>query len=142
MPYTLNPLDPAQPLDADKALVLGGEMRGVKNFIGCIPQNAISANYTLVAADAGKDVFHPATDAVARTWLIPDNSSVPYRVGAVITLSVEHGAGTISLAMAGTDTMRLVPTGTLGTRTLPANSVSTLKKVTATSWQLVTNGGS
>ena len=46
-----------------------------------IPQNSQSAAYTLVLADAGKHIFHPSTDANARTYTIPANSSVAYTIG-------------------------------------------------------------
>ena len=39
-----------------------------------IPQNSQSADYTLILADAGKHIFHPAADNNARTFTIPANS--------------------------------------------------------------------
>jgi hypothetical protein len=45
-----------------------------------IPQNSQSAAYTCVLADAGKHIFHPSTDANARTFTIPANSSVAYPI--------------------------------------------------------------
>ncbi len=49
------------------------------------PVNSQSAAYTLVLADAGKVILHPSTDANARTFTIPANSSVAYAVGTVLT---------------------------------------------------------
>ena len=52
-----------------------------------IPQNSQSAAYTLVAADAGKHIFHPSTDANARTFTIPANGSVAYPIWLRIKIS-------------------------------------------------------
>lgn len=142
MPYTLDPRDPTQPLDADAALVAAGELRALKAFIGKIPVVSVNANKTFALADGGTDQLHPSADTATRTWSVPDNSVVAFPVGTIITISVQNGAGTILLTMAGTDVMRLIPTGLTGTRTLPANSVTNIKKITATEWQCVTNGGS
>jgi len=142
MPYTPDPLDPTAPLDGEVALSAPAEFRAIKAYIGKFPVVSVSANKTFALADAGTDQLHPDSDTSSRTWLVPDNSVVPFPVGTMITISVEHGAGNILLAMAGTDTMRLIPTGTTGTRTLPPNSVTTIKKIKPTVWQCVTNGGS
>jgi len=140
MPYTLDVNDPLQPLDTDQGLVLGGEVRKLKEYIGIIPQNSRSANYTLVRSDAGKEIFHPAADTTARTWTIPANATVAYPIGTVITFGCENGAGTVSIVIGGADVLRLLPTGATGSRTLPANSVATARKITATSWQISGTG--
>src|SRR6516164_9748359 len=51
---------------------------------GVVVQNLQTANYTLVAQDAGKFIYHPASDNNARTFTIPANSSVAYSVGTYI----------------------------------------------------------
>ena len=107
-------------------------VEGVPIYSG-IPQNAQSAAYTLVLADAQKHLFHPAADTTARVWTIPANSAVAYPIGTAITFINEHGAGVVSIAI-NTDTLRLAGTGTTGTRTLAADGVATAIKVTATSW--------
>lgn len=142
MPYTPNPLDSAAPLDSEAALSAAAEFRAIKTFIGKIPVIETSANKTFALTDAGSDQLHPAADTSTRTWLIPDNSVVAFPIGTIITVSVQHGAGAILVSMAGTDVMRLIPTGAIGTRTLPANSVTQFKKIKATEWQCITNGGS
>jgi len=50
-----------------------------------IPQNSQSAAYTTVLADSGKHIFHPSTDANARTFTIDSNANVAYPVGTAIT---------------------------------------------------------
>ncbi len=98
-----------------------------------IPQNSQSAAYTLVAADAGKHIFHPAADTTARTWTIPDNASVPYPVGTEVTFINQNAGGVITIAIT-TDTMRLAGAGTTGSRSLAANGIARVIKITPTEW--------
>ncbi len=104
-----------------------------------IPQNSQSANYTLVAADSGKHIFHPASDTTARTWTIPSNASVAYPVGTAITFIVDAGAGTITLSI-DSDTLTLAGTGATGSRTLTAPCACTAVKVASTRWVISGNG--
>lgn len=97
------------------------------------PQNSRSANYTLVGSDAGKHLLHPSADVTARTFTIPANSAVDYPIGTAITFINQNAAGVLSIAI-NTDTMRLSPGGTTGTRSLAANGVAEAIKVTATEW--------
>ena len=50
-----------------------------------IPINSNSAAYTAILADSGKVIFHPSTDANARTFTIPANASVAYALGTALT---------------------------------------------------------
>jgi hypothetical protein len=75
------------------------------------PVNSQSADYTLVLADSGKTIFHPAADNNARTFTIPANSSVAYPVGTVLTF-VNLAAADVTIAIT-TDTMYLAGDGTL-----------------------------
>jgi hypothetical protein len=50
-----------------------------------IPINSQSTAYTAVLADSGKCIFHPSTDANARTFTIPANGSVAYPIGTAIS---------------------------------------------------------
>jgi hypothetical protein len=104
-----------------------------------IPQNSQSAAYTLVAADAGKHIFHPSADTTARTFTIPANGSVPFPIGTAVTFINQNGAGVITIAIT-TDTMRLSPAGTTGSRTLAANGSATAIKVTSTEWLISGSG--
>jgi hypothetical protein len=78
-----------------------------------VPQNSQSANYTIVAADAGKHLIHPGA---GDTFTIPANSSVAFEIGTAITF-VNMDSNAVSIAIT-TDTMNLPGTGTTGTRQL------------------------
>ena len=98
-----------------------------------IPQNSQSAAYTLVLADAGKNIYHPSADTTARTWTIPANSSVAFPVGTAVTFINDTSAGVITIAIT-TDTLVLAKDGTTGSRTLAANGMATCVKMTSTRW--------
>jgi hypothetical protein len=104
-----------------------------------VPQNSQSGAYTLVLADSGKHIFHPSADTTARTFTIPANSSVAYPIGTALTFINQNGAGVVTIAIT-TDTMRLSPAGTTGSRTLAANGSATCIKVTATEWLISGSG--
>jgi hypothetical protein len=104
-----------------------------------IPQNSQSAAYTLVLGDSGKHIFHPSADTTARTFTIPANSSVAYPIGTALTFINQNDAGVVTIAIT-TDTMRLSPAGTTGSRTLAANGSATCIKVTATEWLISGSG--
>lgn len=104
-----------------------------------IPQNSQSAAYTLVLADAGKQIFHPSADPTARIFTIPANSSVAFAIGTAITFINQNGAGVVTISIT-TDTMRLAGTGTTGNRTLAANGIATCVKVTSTEWIIAGTG--
>jgi hypothetical protein len=98
-----------------------------------VPQNSQSGAYTLVLADAGKHILHPAADTTTRTFTIPSNASVAYPVGTALTFVNQNAAGTITIAI-NSDTLRLAGVGTTGSRTLVANGVATAIKLTSTEW--------
>jgi hypothetical protein len=101
---------------------------GYKN----IPQNSQSAAYALVLADAGKHIYHPSTDANARTFTIPANASVAFPIGTAVTF-INDTSQVVSIAIT-TDTLVLSPAGTTGTRSLAQYGVATAIKVTSTRW--------
>jgi hypothetical protein len=96
------------------------------------PQNSRSADYTLVLGDAGKQIFHPASDASRRTFTIPANSSVAFPVGTVVLFTVENGGRFVNVAITS-DTL-VLGGGTTGTTTVPPNNTLMCIKVTATKW--------
>lgn len=100
---------------------------------GVIPQNSQSADYTLVAGDAGKHILHPSADTTARTFTIPANSSVAFAIGTAVTFVNQNSAGTLTIAITA-DTMHLAGAGTTGSRTLAANGIATALKITSTEW--------
>lgn len=97
-----------------------------------VPQNSQSGNYTCVAADAGKHIFHPSGAGAGDTFTIPANGSVAYEVGTTLTF-VNRATDAVSIAITS-DTMYLAGTGTTGTRTLAENGVATAIKVESTVW--------
>jgi len=103
-----------------------------------VPQNSQSAAYTLVLADSGKHIFHPAADNNARTFTIPANSSVAYPIGTVLTF-INMAVANLTIAIT-TDTLTLSPAGTAGSRTLATNGSATCIKITATQWLISGSG--
>jgi hypothetical protein len=103
-----------------------------------IPQNSQSAAYTLVLADAGKHIFHPSTDANARTYTIPANSSVAYAIGTAITF-INMTSQVVTIAIT-TDTMYLSSAGTTGSRSLAQYGSATAIKMTSTTWLISGSG--
>ena len=103
-----------------------------------IPINSQSAAYTLVLADAGKAILHPSTDANARTFTIPANSSVAYPVGTAISF-INMTSNVVTIAIT-TDTMYLSSAGTTGSRSLAQYGSATAIKITSTSWLISGSG--
>jgi hypothetical protein len=96
------------------------------------PQNSQSANYTLVLSDAGKQIFHPASDANVRTYTIPANASVAFPIGTVVLFTVENGGTRVNVAITS-DTL-VNGNGLVGTQTVYPNNTLMCIKVTATKW--------
>jgi len=103
-----------------------------------IPQNSQSAAYTLVLSDAGKHIYHPSTDANARTFTIPANSSVAYPIGTAITF-INMTSQVVTIAIT-TDTMYLSSAGTTGSRSLAQYGSATAIKMTSTTWLISGSG--
>jgi hypothetical protein len=103
-----------------------------------VPQNSQSAAYTTVLADAGKVIFHPASDANARTFTIPANSSVAYPIGTAITF-INMTTQVVTIAIT-TDTMYLSSAGTTGSRSLAQYGSATAIKITSTNWVISGSG--
>lgn len=103
-----------------------------------IPQNSQSAAYTLVLTDSGKHIFHPSTDANARTFTIPANSSVAYPIGTAVTF-VNMTSQVVTIAIT-TDTLTLSPAGTSGSRSLAQYGSATALKIAATQWLISGSG--
>jgi hypothetical protein len=98
-------------------------------------QNSQSADYTTVLTDGGKHIFHPDSDTAPRTFTIDSNANVPYPIGTGITFINGHGAGVITIAITA-DTMRLVGTGSAGSRMLAADGLATALKVGTAEWKI------
>ena len=96
------------------------------------PQNIQSANYTLVLGDAGKQIFHPASDANVRTYTIPANAAVAFEIGTVVLFTVENGGVPVKVSITS-DTL-VFGAGTTGSLFVPVNNTLMAIKVTATKW--------
>jgi hypothetical protein len=103
-----------------------------------VPVNSQSAAYTLIDTDAGKAILHPSTDANARTFTIPANSSVAYEVGTVLTF-INMTSQVVTIAIT-TDTLYLAGTGTTGSRSLAQYGMATAIKLTSTTWLISGTG--
>ena len=103
-----------------------------------IPINSQSAAYTTVLADSGKAIFHPSTDANARTFTIDSNANVAYAVGTAITF-INMTSQVVTIAITS-DTMYLAGTGTTGSRSLAQYGLATAVKMTTTTWIISGSG--
>lgn len=103
-------------------------------FLG-VPQNSQSAPYTLVLADAGKQIYHPSADTTARTFTIPANASVAFPIGTAVTFINDTSGGVITIAITS-DTLILAGAGTTGSRSLAANGIATAIKMTSVRWMI------
>lgn len=95
-----------------------------------VPVNAQTSNYTAVLADSGKSLILTSGSGV--TFTIPDNGSVAYDTGTVLTF-VNMSSSNLSISIT-TDTMYLSGSGATGTRTLAQYGVATAIKLTSTTW--------
>ena len=112
----------------------GTDAVGFKN----IPISSKSADYTTVLADSGKVIFHPSTDANARTFTIDSNANVAYPLGTALTfINMTSNVANIAIT---TDTMYLSSAGTTGTRSLAQYGSATCIKITSTSWLISGSG--
>ena len=127
----------ATPAETATAVQGAGLDADAAGFRG-IPQNAQSGNYTIVAADAGKHIYHASGDGAGDTYTIPANGSVAFEVGTALTF-VNMDSNAVSIAIT-TDTMYLAGTGTTGTRTLAQYGVATAIKLTSTTWVISGTG--
>lgn len=103
-----------------------------------IPINSNSAAYTAVLADSGKVIFHPSTDANARTFTIPANGTVAYALGTALTF-INMTSQVVTIAIT-TDTMYLSSAGTTGSRSLAQYGSATAIKMTSTTWLISGSG--
>ena len=108
----------------------GTNLVGFRN----IPINTQITAYTAVLADAGKAIYHPATDASVRTYTIPSNALVAYPIGTAITF-INMSASNVNIAIT-TDTMYLSGAGTTGSRVLALYGSATAIKMTSTTWMI------
>ena len=131
---TINISAPAVAGSGTLTLPVATETLGYLN----IPFNSQSAAYTTVLADSGKTIFHPSTDANARTFTIDSNANVPYATGTAITF-INMTSQVVTIAIT-TDTMYLSSAGTTGSRSLAQYGSATAIKMTSTTWLISGSG--
>jgi phage-related tail fiber protein len=104
------------------------------NAVGFLhrPQVSKVVSYTCVLSDAGKHIYHPASDLNTRTYTIPANGAVAYPIGTEIKF-VNMSANNINIAI-NTDTMYFSGPIPTGTRVLALYGTATALKITDTSW--------
>jgi len=112
----------------------GTDAVGFKN----VPISSKSAAYTTVLADAGKVIFHPSTDANARTFTIDSNANVAYPLGTVLTF-INMTSQVVTIAITS-DTLYLAGTGTTGSRSLAQYGMASAIKMTSTTWIISGSG--
>ena len=103
-----------------------------------VPIASKSAAYTTVLADSGKVIFHPSTDANARTFTIDSNANVAYPLGTVLTF-INMTSQVVTIAITS-DTMYLAGTGTTGSRSLAQYGMASAIKMTSTTWIISGSG--
>lgn len=103
-----------------------------------IVQSSKSADYTLALTDRSKCIYHPSSDANARTFTIPANASVAFGIGSTISF-INDSANSCTIAITS-DTLVWTPTGGTGSRTLAQYGVATITKVTSTRWYISGSG--
>lgn len=99
---------------------------------GAVPLDTQNTDYTFALSDDGRGKFHDS--ATPHTYTIPANASVPFLVGAAITIINNNGSGAITLSITSDTLRRGDGTAGTGTRTIPANSVASIIKTKATEW--------
>jgi len=92
-----------------------------------MPIQAVAGGRTLVAADAGKMLV-----VASGNITLPANASVAYPTGTSVAIYNNSG-GSITISI-NSDTLTLVGTGTIGTRTLANYGSATVVKIDSTSW--------
>jgi hypothetical protein len=96
------------------------------------PQNSQANDYTFVLGDAGKCIFHPASDTSARTYTIPANTSVAFPIGTIIeVLNMDDNNVTVDIT---DDTLTLLPAGTTASLTIAQYGRASFEKIDATGW--------
>jgi hypothetical protein len=103
-----------------------------------IPQTSFSANTTIAATHNGRHLYHPASDANARTLTIDSNANLALPIGFTFT-AINDTSQAVTIAIT-TDTLVLAGTGTTGSRTLAQYGVATAVKVTSTRWVISGTG--
>lgn len=120
--------------DNKKVFIGDGTTAGGVSVGGAVAfeQSIKDVNYTLVLQDAGKQIFHPESDVVVRTYTIPANSVVPFPIGTVVQFAVDNLGRDVNVAI-NSDTL-VLGSGVTGTIRVDPGNILTAIKITATKW--------
>lgn len=116
-----------------------GVTSSIQTQLTIFTNRTFSANVTLALTDAGYLLVHPSADTTARTVAIPANGTVAFPIGTTLTIANQASAGVVTVSIT-TDTLRLAGAGSTGPRSLAANGLATLVKITATEWMISGSG--
>lgn len=120
--------------DNKKVFIGDGSTAGGIGVGGAVAfeQSIKSVNYTLVLQDAGKQIFHPASDNLVRTYTIPANSAVSFPIGTVLQFAVDPSGVDVNIAI--NDDTLVLGSGVTGTIRLDPGNILTAIKITSTKW--------
>jgi hypothetical protein len=105
-----------------------------------VPQ--VSTATSITATDTNWPSYagdHIYTTVTGQTHTLPANATIPLQIGTRI-MFINAAAVSTTIAIGGTDVLRLAGTATVGSRTLAAHGVATAIKITDTSWTIFGNG--
>jgi hypothetical protein len=104
-----------------------------------LPQNIVSLNYTLVITDSGKHIYMTQS-ANTGNLTIPQNSSVPFPVGTIITL-VNSPSYSSNIVNTGTATLYVVANSTPRTSIqIGSFGIASLIKIASDTWYVSGSG--
>ena len=92
-----------------------------------MPQSTTSSG-NLALGDSGKHLY------VSSGITVPPNSSVPFEIGAVIT--IVSNAASLTITQGSGVTLKFTNTVNTGNRTLASNGIATLMKVATDTWYI------
>lgn len=104
-----------------------------------LPQNIVSLNYTLVITDSGKHIYMTQS-ANTGNVTIPQNSSVPFPVGTIITL-VNSPTYSSNIVNTGSSTLYVVANSTPRTSIqIGSFGIASLIKIGTDTWYVSGSG--
>ena len=96
-----------------------------------VRQNQQGASYTCVSTDSGKHIYMTASGA----YLLPNNATVPFAIGTVITFFNGSGAN-CTIDIVSPDALYLAGGALVGVRTLASRGIVTAIKVANQAWAI------
>lgn len=127
LPGTWNPVIPRTRITTAWAIGTLNDLAVALNELGTAVTTMrplrYSAAATILPADVGRIVTHPASDATARVFTLQANATLAWPDGSVISFRNGNGAGVVTISSA--DTIRLAGSASTGSRSLAANGMCT-----------------